>query len=40
MLSYDYVNVLVVWTALGKSLSYLLPFINFSKVRMLLQGGH
>jgi hypothetical protein len=40
MLSYDYVNVLVVWTALGKSLSYLLPFLDFSKVRQLLQGGH
>jgi len=39
MLSFEYVNILVVWTAVGKSLANLLPFLDFSKVRNLLKSG-
>jgi hypothetical protein len=35
-LSFEYVNILVVWTALGRSMSQLLPFLDFSKVKYLL----
>ena len=38
-LSFEYVNILVVWTALGRSMSQLLPFLDFSKVKYLLQAG-
>ena len=38
-LSFEYVNILVVWTALGKSLANLLPFLDFSRVKKLLLGG-
>lgn len=38
-MSFEYVNILVVWTALGKSMANLLPFLDFSRVKHLLQGG-
>jgi len=38
-MSFEYVNILVVWTALGKSLANLLPFLDFSRLKKLLQGG-
>ena len=39
MLSFDYVNIQVVWTALGRSLAQLLPFLDFGRVRSLISGG-
>jgi hypothetical protein len=38
-LSFDYVNIIVVWTAIGKSLTHLLPFLDFSKIRKLVESG-
>ena len=38
-LSFEYVNIRVVWTAVGRSLAYLLPFLDFSKVKQMLLGG-
>lgn len=38
-LSFDYVNIIVVWTAIGKSLTHLLPFLDFTKIRKLVESG-
>ena len=38
-MSFEYVNILVVWTAIGRSLASLLPFLDFSRVQRLLQGA-
>ena len=38
-MSFEYVNILVVWTALGKSMANLLPFVDFSRVKKLISGG-
>lgn len=32
-LSFQYVNILVVWTAIGRSVANLLPFLDFSKMK-------
>jgi hypothetical protein len=32
-LAFDYVNILVVWGAVGRSVSALLPFFDFSQIR-------
>ena len=37
--STSYVNILVVWGAVGKSLTKLLPFVDFSQIRKLLHVG-
>ena len=38
-LSFQYVNILVVWTALGRSFANLLPFLDYSKLKSVLLGG-
>jgi hypothetical protein len=38
-LSFDYVNIIVVWTAIGRSLTHLLPFMDFSKLSKLVESG-
>ena len=38
-MSFEYVNILVVWTALGKSMANLLPFLDFSRVKKLISGS-
>ena len=38
-LSFHYVNILVVWGALGRSLTKLLPIIDLSQMRRLLAAG-
>ena len=35
-MSFEYVNILVVWTAIGRSMANVLPFLDFSRVQKLL----
>ena len=38
-LSFEYVNIIVVWSAIGKSLTHLLPFLDFARIKKLVESG-
>ncbi len=38
-MSFQYTNILVVWCAVGRSLTQLLPFFDFSQMKKLLKQG-
>ena len=40
MLSFEYVNIQVVWTAIGRSLAVMIPFIDIGRIKSLISGGY
>lgn len=39
-IDFTYTNRIIVWNAIGNSLTYLLPFLDISKIKNLFQSSH